>query len=169
MTMQMPDVLRWQGQTHDIVSGLDPIAIYPEVAKTNFMSIDTTCWRGYEATWIIGDDDYLRLKHIDGVINSVPNNNNIGEHEFEPADQIYSIFPTYDCPIATLSFTGEFTVGSGEWRSENVYFVTYPNYHTISVAEGKVTNVRVQDRDGWLKDRGIVLKDLRCVGFYLHN
>lgn len=151
MTMQTPDVLLWQGQSHHIVSGLDLAAIYPEVAKTNFQFLETSCWRCYEATWMIGDDDYLRIKHIECAINGSPNNNST-EYEDEPVDRIYSIFPTYDHPIAALSFMGEFTVGSGEWRRERQYFLTYQRYHIFSIAEGKVTGVRVQDRDSWLKD-----------------
>jgi len=102
MTMQSSDRLLWQGQRHVIVSSLDAAAIFPEVAKTNFIFLETSCWRGYEATWMIGDDNYLRIKYIEGVINGLPNNNNIGKYEYEPEDQIYSIFPTHDTHIRSV-------------------------------------------------------------------
>lgn len=159
MTMQSSDRLLWKDQTHIIVSSLNPKAIYSEVEKVEFQFMETSCWRGYEATWVIGDDNYLRLKNIEGVINGLPNNNNIGEYEYEPAEQIYSIFPTHDSPVAALSYTGEFTVGSGERHRERQYLVTYAIYHIISLIEGKVVNVEERDRDSWLKDMGLDSKD----------
>ncbi len=157
MTMQSSDMLLWQGQSHAIVTSLDPAAIYPEVAKTNFQLLETSCWRGYEATWIIGDDNYLRIKHMKCEIEGFPNKN-VSHYLFEPADQIYRIFSTHDSPVAALSYTGEFTVGSGEWRKEMPYFVSYPIYRVFKVSEGKVTHVEEHDRDWWLKERGIVPK-----------
>lgn len=153
--MQTPDMLIWKDESHYIVSSLDPAAIFPQVAKTKFQILETSCWRGYEATWMIGEDNYLRIKHIKCEIEGMPNKN-ASHYLFEPVDQIYTIFPTHDSPVAALSYTGEFTVGSGECRRERPYFVSYPIYHVFNISEGKVTHVEEHDRDWWLKERGIV-------------
>ena len=144
MTMQIPDVLFWGGVEHTLVGGsLDFKKEFSEVIFPKFERISSACWRGYIATWMIDDNDWLRIARVDYFADI--------DDDGDSANQLYNLLPN-DSPVAVLGFSGEVTAGYGEVSRFGMYARSYSNYRVFNFVDGKLANYEEHDRVWWEKD-----------------
>lgn len=145
MTMQIPDVLVWRGVEHTLVAGsLGFKTLFPDVEIPKFERISSACWRGYVETWMIDDNDWLRIARIDYFAES--------DEDGGTENQLYNLLSNYDSPVAALGFSGEVTAGYGEISRFGMYARAYSNYRVFNFIDGGLANFEEHDRAWWVKN-----------------
>jgi hypothetical protein len=141
MTMQITDTLLWKDTELNFMFSGPLMEAWDEASQPKFEPMSSCCWRGYFASWIIDDNDWLRLVSVkSGSAEEL-------DEEGQPMtvmgayEKIFELFPGHDTPITALWFTGEFSACVGyqpmRMRSNEKFF-----YKVFTITGGKVTKVR---------------------------
>lgn len=145
MTMQIPDILVWRGVKHSLVTGLlDFKSLFPEVVFPKLERISSACWRGYVETWMIDDEDMLRIA---GIVYFADIDDG------GTANQLYNLLPNYDNSIAVLRFSGEGIAGYSDVSPFGMQSCSYSNYRVFHFERGLLKKVDEHDRAWFDKDR----------------
>lgn len=144
--MQIPDYLVWREVEHTLVAGaLGLKAVFPDVVIPKLERMCSACWRGYIETWLIDDKDWLRLARVNYYADLID--------EAEAPNQLYTLLPNYNSPVAALGFSGDVTAGYGDdVQPHGLFAVSYSNYRVFSFIDGRLSNVQEHDRAWWEKD-----------------
>lgn len=150
MTIQIGDKLVWRQIEHTIPDGGPLLEAWPEGKKPKFRSMSTACWRGFIATWIIDDENWLRVASVKAgsLIEAAPDGGVVMTTGSE--EVLQRLFPGSSGPVTAKWFSGELLTGLGESETlAGFYLVVYAHYRIFYVQAGKVIRIDDHDRDWW--------------------
>ncbi len=162
MTIQIPDVLMYAGEKHNIIGDAPIWGAWPGAAIPRFKPLTTACWRGFVAMMSVDYDNWLRVVSIKaGDQYTSADIKKIQRSDAPTYEQLYSLFPGHDSPVTATWFTGDLLAGAGEAqrcaRHElDFYSRVYPLYRLFHVKEGKVVKIEDHDAEWWYQrsDKG---------------
>ena len=150
MTTQIGDRLLWRGVEHTIESGSPLLDAWPEDKRPTFRSFSSACWRGFIATWVVDDENWLRVASVrtGSLMQRLPGGGITLTKGSEEA--LHKLFPGHDGPVTASWFSGELLTGYGESESLiGLYTVVYAYYRIFHVDRGRVVQIDDRDRNWW--------------------
>ncbi len=125
-TQQVPEVLVYNGTTHDMFT--TPLESFFSAEKPKVFlekPSSTACWRGYVGTWKIENDELCLVALQEG-------------HPRTGAFPLNKVNPDWISPVKATWFTGTIQIGKGGGRGKVVT-------GTLEIKDGKVVPSRQAD------------------------